>query len=308
MPAIRINKTQVIDKPVDEVYASVRDFKQWPAWSPWLIMEPDCALSYADDGTSYNWDGKVIGTGQMQIVAEDAPQSIDYQLSFIKPWKSEAKVRFAFAQKDGGTEVSWSMDSKLPFFMFMMTRMMTAFVGMDYERGLSMLKDYLETGSVPSKLDFIGREKFDGFAYVGIETHCAMADIGPAMESDMQRLGAWREESGTEPAGPPFSIYKKWDMVKNQTTYVMGVPVSAPASDLPSGLTGGSLAAGEVFKIKHTGPYRHLGNAWSAGYAYARAKVFAEDKKGPHFEIYEGDPTETPENELDTVLYFPVKG
>ena len=39
--------------------------------------------------------------------------------------------------------------------------MMEAFIGMDYDRGLLMLKDLVEKGSVPSKLDFIGEQKIE---------------------------------------------------------------------------------------------------------------------------------------------------
>lgn len=63
-----------------------------------------------------------------------------------------------------------------------------------------------------------------------------------------------------------------------------------------------------VFKVRHTGPYRHLGNAWAAGYSYARAKVFAENKNGPHFEIYESDRAQVPEDEVVNELYLPIKG
>jgi hypothetical protein len=48
------------------------------------------------------------------------------------------------------------MDSKQPFFQFFLKGMMTSLIGMDYERGLRMLKDYVETGSVPSTLEFPG--------------------------------------------------------------------------------------------------------------------------------------------------------
>ena len=308
MPAIIVNKSQFIEKPVDEVYASVRDFKQWPAWSPWLIMERGCSLVYADDGKSYSWEGKVVGSGEMHIIAESENHSINYDLRFLKPWKSQADVQFSFAEKDGGTEVTWSMNSKMPIMMFWMTKMMTAFVGMDYERGLSMLKDHVETGSVPSKVDITGKTAFSGLSYVGVQRSCPIEEVGPSMQEDMTKLGEWGKEAAIVPAGLPFAIYKKWDMVNRQTTYILGAQLASVPNDIPAGFVSGEIPPGDVFQIRHTGPYRHLGNAWSTGYAYSRAKVFKEDKKGPHFEIYEGDPMETPENDLVTVLYFPVKG
>ena len=307
MPAFSVRQSKQIKIPIAEVYASVRDFKQWPKWSPWLVSEPDCALEYAKDGKSYSWEGKVIGAGGMEITRESEPNSIDYRLIFLKPWKSEADVKFAFAEKDGGTEVTWSMDSSLPIFIFFMKKMMVAFIGSDYERGLSMLKDHLETGSVLSKLDLVGREQYKGVHYVGIETACATNDISSAMEKDMKRLGEWIGESKVTPAGPPFSIYRKWDLVKGLAEYTVGFPIHAQSSQLPADLVAGKIPPCEVYKIKHTGSYRHLGNAWTTGHALSRAKVFAFNKKIDAFEIYENDPHVTAEGELVTLLHFPVR-
>ena len=77
-------------------------------------------MTYADDGRSYTWEGKIVGAGEMQIVGEDAMQSITYKLTFLKPWKSVCDVGFEFTEKDGGVEATWSMDGTLPFFLFFM--------------------------------------------------------------------------------------------------------------------------------------------------------------------------------------------
>ena len=50
MPKVSVRKSIVIDAPLEKVYEFVRDFKPWPAWSPWLITDPECKVSYADDG------------------------------------------------------------------------------------------------------------------------------------------------------------------------------------------------------------------------------------------------------------------
>lgn len=45
------------------------------------------------------------------------------------------------------------MDGKLPYFMFFMVKMMKNWIGMDYERGLAMLKEFIETGEVISRVE-----------------------------------------------------------------------------------------------------------------------------------------------------------
>lgn len=307
MPKLTIDKSILIDAPIDKVFATVRDFKQWPSWSPWIIVEPDCILDYADNGSEYSWNGKVIGSGNMVIESEQANRSISYKLSFLKPWKSTSTVSFLFTEKDGKTEARWTMNGSLPFFIFWMKAMMTTAVGMDYERGLKMLKDYIENGSVPSKLEYEGITSVPEFNYIGIKTDCTMENIAEHMTSDMQKVGSWTTDNEIKPSGKPFALYNKYNLGKGLVTYTIGVPVESTPTNLPSEFVSGTVASGKTYAVKHTGPYRHLGNAWSAGIMSSQAKVFKQNKQLPPFEVYDSDPHETPENEILTTVHFPSK-
>jgi hypothetical protein len=216
-------------------------------------------------------------------------------------------VRFTFAEKDGGTEATWTMDGSMPWFLFWMTSMKTALIGMDYERGLSMLKDVLETGSVPSKLEFLGKTSSPGFNYVGVRTSCARVDIGEAMAADFKNLGEHIEQKTFTPAGPPFSIYHKWDVAKGRADYTLGFPVEKLSAEVGNGLVSGGIPACDVYTIKHTGPYRHLGNAWSSGMIHGRNGVFRQDKSIAPFETYENDPSEVRSEEIVTIVRMPAK-
>ena len=169
-----------------------------------------------------------------------------------------------------------------------------------------MLKDYLETGSVHSKLDFPGIEKFKGFNYVGIKTQCTIAGIGEAMEKDFGRL---REALNREDASLDriFSIYHKWDMVKGTAEYTSGCPIKKVPENLPRDLFSTNFPTVDAYKVVHTGPYRHLGNAWASGMMHGRAKLFKQSKKIHPFETYGNDPKQTHENELVTNIHFPVQ-
>ena len=46
MPAIHISKSIEIAATPDVVFQSLLDFKQWRSWSPWLIAEPTCPVTY----------------------------------------------------------------------------------------------------------------------------------------------------------------------------------------------------------------------------------------------------------------------
>jgi DNA gyrase inhibitor GyrI len=306
MPVFSVRKSIRIAAPAQQVYDLVRDFKNWPAWSPWLIAEPTAKMTYSPDGRGYAWDGDITGSGEMEITGGDPPWSIHYRLTFLKPWKSVNQVAFHFSEHDHETIAEWTMEGNLPWFMWWMKGMMSGWIGADYDRGLKMLRDLAEIGSVPSKLDFTGIHQAGGFRYVGVKSSCPTADIGPSMERDMGKLMAWLGKSGAVPSGAPFAITHKWDPVKGLAEYTIGFPITG-AVELHNGFVSGEIPACQAYVVKHTGAYRHLGNAWASGIMHGRAKKFAADKKVPLFEIYDNDPTVTPEAELVTRVHLPAK-
>ncbi len=307
MTNIEVERSNLIGVPVDKVYATVRDFKSWPRWSPWLCSEPNCQLHFAPDGSSYSWEGEVVGAGEMKVISEKENEFIDYELTLTKPWKSVAQVRFHFRPEGDRTRTTWSLKSQLPFYLFWMRGMMTSAIGMDYQRGLAMLKDLLKKGSVPSSLDFMGPFSFDGLSYVGIQTSCRIADVAEKMEADMNKVQKWVQDQHITPSGKPLSIYRKWNLTQGTTTYTIGFPVEKIPGWLPENFVSGKIPPCQVQRFQHTGPYRHLGNAWSTGMAHIRAKKWQPLRSVHPFEIYENNPDEVPSEELVTTVHFPIK-
>ncbi len=307
MPKMFIERSTQIGVEPSKVFNIVSDFNHWQAWSPWLIMDPTTAVNVRSDSKYYEWKGGRVGEGNMTITNEVENSSVDYDLMFLKPWKSKAKVSFHIEPKDGGSEVRWTMDSSLPFFLFWMKKMTEAFIGMDYERGLNMLKEYVEDGKIKTQLDFKGESQFEGTQYVGIERTCSKEQLGPQMAADLTKISEYLSDKKEMIAGAPFSIYAKWDMVKDQITYTTGIPVSKLMNDLPSGLKSGGIPSTPVYTIEHKGPYMHLGNAWSTLNNMARGKEFKWNKKIYPFEVYLNDPENTAPEELLTAVHFPVK-
>ncbi|WP_462249899.1 SRPBCC family protein [Ekhidna sp.] len=307
MPKVQVQRSIKINAPAEVVYPALTDFHKWVEWSPWLLMEPEAKVTFSDDGKSYEWDGDRLGSGNMHWVTERENEFLDFDLNFLKPWKSANKTNFKLNSIDSGTEVIWTMDSSLPFYLFWMKNMMKAFIGSDYERGLDMLKAYVEEGEINSKLVFEGQSNFDSCKWVGIETSCSMDEMDSKMESDFNIIGAFADSNKEKISGPPFSIYKKWDLVKRKVDYIACIPVGDIPDDLSQEFTTGDIPETRVEKIKHIGAYKHLGNAWSTAYAMMRNKEFKHNKKVYPFEVYQNDPKVTPEKELITEVHFPVK-
>lgn len=307
MPKLHLEKSIRINAPVDQVFDKLQDFHHWPAWSPWLIMEPGVAVNVQPDGQHYSWEGNRIGAGNMTVANSVANQRIDYDLVFLKPWKSKAKVYFTTKAVGNETEVAWGMNSSLPFFMFFMKKLMVAAVGMDYERGLLMLKDYCELGEVPAKLNFPGRVQFDGFQYIGVRNSTSRSDMPTKMEADFKKLMAFLEDHQSIVTGQSFSQYHKFDIVKDHAKYTVGMSVSSIPASLPDGIVSGTLPAASVNQIEHVGAYRHLGNPWTASQMMIRNKEFKPLKKYHPFELYGNNMNEVDEKDLVTTVNFAVK-
>lgn len=184
---------------------------------------------------------------------------------------------------------------------------MEAFIGMDFDRGLNMLKEYVEEGTVKSKLEFIGQGQYPGCQYVGIKRSCSVDEVGDLMASDFEKLKSLVKENPDNMASEPFSIYHKWDPVKKSVSYTSGVPLKRIPDQVPAGMVTGTIPATQTYTLRHVGPYLHLGNAWSTLIMMQRSKEF-KPKKGFHpFETYVNSPEEVPQAELITDIHFAVK-
>lgn len=279
MPEFSVSRSQLIHKPVREVFDLVRRFENWPRWSPWLISAPGFELEFEED--AYSWTGEVCGKGRMRILNEVENEEIDYELRILKPYKSRSSVSMRFRELDGGTEVTWSLAGKLPFFLFWMKWKMQRFIGMDYERGLRMLQDLAETGVVRSRVEVPGRLGCAFFVGVGIKRKASMDDFSEKMEEDYRAV---REHY---PEGEAISIYHKWCLKKRKVVYVTGVKLERMPGVIADGMELFEFPGGEVYTVRHTGEFRHLANGWAGGMMHLQAKKLKADKKVKPFEVYE---------------------
>ncbi|MFC4992685.1 SRPBCC family protein [Rubritalea tangerina] len=310
MPSFSVSESITIKEKREDVYAFLRDLKNWPEWSPWIICDPECRVDFGNH--RYTWEGAFVGVGEMEIAKETPHESIAFALVFQKPWRSRAQVEMRLSELDGGTEVRWTMASKLPFFLFWLKPTMVQLVRMDYQRGLKMLKELLETGVIHSTLDFVGEQEIAGCPYIGIERHCAIDAMETAMEEDFGKLMEWaakEENKGllAEASRKPFTIYRKWDLKQGLVHYRVCHPLKESLSEVPYGFESGERAACRAYVVGHTGAYRHLGNAWSAAMLRARARLFKQSKEVMPFEKYVSMPGEVGEASTVTLICLPLK-
>ncbi|MEO1012308.1 MAG: SRPBCC family protein [Bacteroidota bacterium] len=307
MPKTFVSRSITINAPKEKVKNTLSDLHNWRPWSPWLVCEPEAKVDVEEDGRFYKWEGKRTGSGTIKVV-QVSEDKIEYDLNFLKPWKSYAKVNFNFTELgDGQTKTEWTMASSLPFFMFWMKKKMEAWIGMDYDRGLRMLKEYIETGSIRSRMEFVGKHAFEGCKYIGIKRTTSFDKIGEVMQKDFGDLKAFVKSKGLDVNGFFFSQYHKFDMVSGSVIYTAGAPVAQIPDVLDAQFVSGDLPKAQFHTVRHHGAYDHLGNAWSASMMMMRNKEFKGVKNYHPVEIYRNDPEDTAPADLITDVSFAIK-
>lgn len=308
MPQLFIRKTILIEKDCLSIFNIINDFHHWPKWSPWLIADPQAIVTIDPNGKYFNWKSPILGSGEMSLIHEEGCQLINYDLQFFKPWKSNAKVTFYFNSKDKGTEVVWTMKSSLPFYLFWMKKQMEAFVGMDYDRGLLLLKDLVEKGTPQCTLKIEGIIPFNPTHYFGYRRKTSLTKFKDDMAKDFKDLFPYMTEHYKDVvSGMPFSIYHQFDVLKGKVEYTIGFPIKYPIITNHKNYFVNNLPKMTVHSIELIGAYKHLANAWAAQMMYQRSKKFKPLKKAPPFEIYLNNPMDTPETELKTKVMYPVR-
>jgi len=276
-------------------------------WSPWAILEQEAEVLVASGGKSFSWEGHRIGSGEMKITEEVENQSINADLTFLKPWKSHAKIAYTLIDKKEGTEVVCEMKSRLPLFLFWMKTMMQQMIGMDFDRGLKMLKDLVEKGQVGCKLDLDKNALFKNKKFIGYSTTSELGKMSNVMSEKIPLLKTFIKENNIEASGEMVSIYHKWDMKNMKTTFTTGAFVDFLPSNLPAGMKSVTIESTPVNLVRLTGDYNHLANAWSMQMMMQRNKEFKHNKKQDPFEVYKNSPFNTTNEALITEVMFPIK-
>lgn len=311
MPKFHVQRSIEIATDPQTVFDMVSDFSTWTTWSPWLCCEPDATVTVSDDpksvGSTYAWEGTVVGAGEMEHQHLEAPHRIESEIRFLKPWKSQSKVSFDVQPSAVRTQLTWHMEGSMPWFMFWMIPQMDIYIGMDYERGLKMLKERLETGELLTKTQVIGIESVGPLTMLGVRRSCAFKEIGPVMQAAFSEARQKFESHGLSIEGEGLSVYHKTDMKRKIFDFTSGFAASSLPDREIDGLTSWSLPQTQALRVTHIGKYEHLGNAWTAGYMHVRYKKLKQLKKLGDFEIYRNDCETTSESELLTDIYLPLK-
>lgn len=265
MLAYMVSRSIEIEKSQKEIIDYLKDFKNWPVWSPWVILEPGCELDYLGEqghvGAAYEWDGKRIGAGSV-VLESTQEHRLDMELHFFRPMKSNGKVTFIVTPSQNGCLVEWQMHSSVPWYQFFAKSVSKSIIEMDFERGLKMLKSQLETGQVLSKLVEIANRKQPTIHYVGISGSGIIPQLGSILSEHMERLRELATNENLPVNGELFCYYQSIDVNTGQFEFVTCLPLEQEV-EVPEGFVAGTIGECDTFVVEHRGEYQLLGNAWA---------------------------------------------
>ena len=256
-------------------------------------------------GSLYSWKGEIVGQGEIEHLKLQRGRLIEEEIRFVKPFKSKSNVAFNLEPAGDGTKVTWHMRGALPWFLFWMTPQMEIFIGMDYERGLKMLKERIETGTVFTQTNIRGVEDVGPLQMAGIRKQCKLSEVGPAMEATCEEARQLFSQHDLPIDGQVMTVYHDCNLKTQVFDFTSGFTLPESAT-VPNDMSSWTLPPTKALAVEHTGTYQHLGNGWSAANQYARYKKLKQSKVGA-YEIYINDPCETAPADLRAEIYLPLR-
>lgn len=301
---VTIQRSTTIKADKGYVYDQVSKFHNWPHWSPWFAADSTIQITYQGEdgqpGSSYHWvgDEKKTGEGNMENTGVKDGE-MDYKVSFIKPFKSEATGMLKTEDAGNGeTKVTWTMHSHMNFPMNAMLAFMSMdkMVGKDFEHGLANLKAYSEANS--GGYVAIKDTQYPGHTYAGVRKTMGMNDM---MKFFANTYGTLGKTLNSQIAGPAAGLFYKWDTVAHQADIAAVFPVMDTTKPV-KGISFITVPSSKAYMVEVTGPYSSSGKAHNAlmkhvGETKANLSLVIEE--------YKVGPYQTPDsNKYVTDIYY----
>jgi len=142
-----VERSLTVQAPPPLVHAIVSDMSRFASYSPWQKLDPQMKTTISTPstgvGASYAWDSTKdeAGAGSMTIAMLEPNAKVVQDLTFLKPFASQAKVTFTTMAEGTGTKVTWAMDGDNGFLGKMMGLFMDmdTMLGKDFDEGLQNL-------------------------------------------------------------------------------------------------------------------------------------------------------------------------
>ncbi|WP_076419033.1 SRPBCC family protein [Colwellia sp. UCD-KL20] len=148
-----VERSVIINKPKEKVFNYIKYLKNQNFYSKWAQMDPNMLKTYRGiDGqvgfvSAWNSEKEDVGAGEQEIIAIDEGYRIDFELRFLKPFKStDPAFMVTEAVDDNTTKVVWGFSGHMDYPMNLMLLFIDfeQVIGDDLQTGLNNLKAILD--------------------------------------------------------------------------------------------------------------------------------------------------------------------
>ena len=150
MPHAHLDASITIQAPAQAVFERMSDLSRFNDWNPFPSMDSTTTSRHegpaAGVGAVFEYQGKRLGKGRMEIVAVEAPRRIDIQMTFWRGSSAmQAKSAFVIVEHGNGCEVHWTFDEDRGIGLYLMGKLLFDRMMTDtFTSGLAKLKVLVE--------------------------------------------------------------------------------------------------------------------------------------------------------------------
>jgi effector-binding domain-containing protein len=309
-----VTRTKTINAPQSVIYDNVIDFKNWESWSSWKEAKPATVITLGEKtngiGGSYTWQDD-DGIGTMTTVDTKPTKMISQEMQFGEFPKSDILWTLV-PNKDGSTEVTWTITGKdLPFKFKMFSAFMGGMekqIGPHFERGLVLLDSVVQAEMKVYSIKNEDITQHSGGYYLYNTKSCKFSDFEKNMKAMLPKVGAYAMTHNVTMAGPPFVLYHKWDEENDAVMFSTCIPTNSKVVADDEDILTGKLESFRAVKTVLKGNYSNLKEAWAATMKYITDHNLEMVEGGSMLETYLTDPRDelNPANWM-TEIYVEVK-
>lgn len=313
-------RSKVIKAPINVVFNTINDYKNWEAWGPWHEEDSTIVVTYNDQtagiGANYTWTSE-NGPGKMKTVSLTQNKSIEQVMQFGDYEPTD--VYWTFEEVEDGTKVSWGMKSDKTAFMFKLFAVlgggMDKMLGDMEEKGLAniereVLAELEKNPPQQFRLSEVMQHDVPAQKFIGYlqktRTDAAMEDMTKLFMEFMPKVGQYAGIHQIE-TYVPGALYTIWNEETKEAEFYIGFMLPAdtetPAAE---NLVITEIPAGKKAMISKFGPYGSGDYEAHTAINVAMAKN-GLIQNGPIWELYVNDPETVKPADIQTDIYYPVK-
>ncbi|RLE21974.1 MAG: hypothetical protein DRJ65_14885 [Acidobacteria bacterium] len=309
---VHIERSTVIDAPPATVFALVNGFALFNRWSPWFEMDPEARYNYEGPafgpGAKMSWVSNELGTGSQEITTSTPFERVEVHGDFGED--GSAETYFDITKTDSGSQITWGSNTDFGWDLLGRYQglMFDTLMGNAYSSGLNKLKEVAETfpNADWSAMDItVDDREAVAILFVHGQADANPASIGQALGKAYGTIAGMMQKRDLEQAGAPMAFARSWG--EEGFVFDAGIPYTGDITEAQlekSPVQRGATPPGRVIQGVHVGPYAGISESYRKVMAFMGAHGFSP--AGDPWESYVSDPTVTSQEELITIISYPV--